>query len=416
MSVGTVDPTQPPVFDPNAQDPEKVQAMLAAPPPPVAIPDLSTAMPAPAATPGPTDVPQPTAAFTPPDSSAIAKSMTAPAIASNLPGSPPVVPPASTSPAATPEAPKTPSQTDDLKKAQDEEAKAREASDKAQLDVQKSQQPTVEERNQLLQQQVDHLKASQVEQQKQRDQFDTAQLAANTQLKQTQDIIKKFKYKDYFSNEDGSTNWGLKIGSALAAGLGAYGAGLTHGPNYALQILNKNMDDWHQSQVDHLNQLKDEEVSQRTGIQDAQLARQKAMSDLTLKDAGFDKLIAAQLDAAAARQSSASFAPSLTAAAAKLKLDAAEKETAAKKLAVELNLKLGDEERKRRGEESTIAKNNAEAGLANAKAGHLKGGHGGEPAMSGAVAAVSDYIKKNPDDQPGQYALAEKLGFKGQKA
>lgn len=361
MSVGyNPGPTSPPPFDPSAQDPAKIQAALAAAPPPVATPNAAPLpMPAPEAVPAPTDIAQPPA-FVPPDSSAIANNI---ASAGQPNAADPTTPGAPNAAPAMPAPEKTPTQTDDLKKAQDEEKKAREASDKAQLDLQASQQPSVEEKNKLLQQQVEHLKASQAEQQKQRDQFDTAQLAANDQLKQTQDLIKKFKYKDYFADDSGGTNWGLKIASSLSAALGAYGAGLTHGPNYALQILNKNQDDWHQSQLDHLNQLKDEEVMQRTGIQDAGLARQKALSDLTLKDAGFDKLIASQLDAAAARQSSASFAPSLTAASAKLKLDAAEKETAAKKTAVELNLKLGDEERKRRLDEASIAEKNALAGL-----------------------------------------------------
>lgn len=48
-----------------------------------------------------------------------------------------------------------------------------------------------------------------------------------------------------------------------------------------------------------------------------------------------------------------------------------------------------------------------------AKLGAHKGGGGG--GSTGALQQISDYIKKNPDDQPGQYALADKLGFHGQK-
>ncbi len=46
-----------------------------------------------------------------------------------------------------------------------------------------------------------------------------------------------------YKHENGETNYGKKIGAALAVGLGAFGAGLSGGPNYALQIVNKSIDD-----------------------------------------------------------------------------------------------------------------------------------------------------------------------------
>lgn len=397
MSVGAV-PTEPSPFDPNTQDPAKVAALLAAQPPPVAIPNAAPLAPepTPAAAPGSPNVSQ-----VPPDPGAVANSMALPTAGGTFAPQLSVPPSAGASPSTAPPPAETPKQTDELKSAQTEEQKARVVSDKATIDYQKTQQPGVEERAKLLQDQVDHLKASQAAQQTQRDQYATADLAANQQLKDTQDQIKKYKFRGYFDDGEGGTKWALKIGSALSAALGAYGAGLTHGPNYALQILNKNMDDYHQSQLDDLGKLKDEEVSQRTGIQDTALARQKAQADLTLRDAGFDGLISAQLNAAAARQSSASFAPSLTKMAAQLALDKAEKDTAAQKVLVDLNLKLGDEDRRKRGDEATINEKNSTAALNVGKLAHLKGGGGSSTSTVGANAEeLAKRIREGQDGKP----------------
>lgn len=47
----------------------------------------------------------------------------------------------------------------------------------------------------------------------------------------------------FYENEDGSTNYGKKIGAALAMAMGAFGSAITKGPDFALEIINKAVDD-----------------------------------------------------------------------------------------------------------------------------------------------------------------------------
>lgn len=47
----------------------------------------------------------------------------------------------------------------------------------------------------------------------------------------------------FYKNEDGSTNYGKKIGAALAIAMGVFGSALSKGPNFALEIINKAVDD-----------------------------------------------------------------------------------------------------------------------------------------------------------------------------
>jgi len=402
MSVGaTYDPTQPAPFDPNALTPEdqqRIAAQMAQPAPPV-IPSPSPGAPPPAppetgiAGINPTAVSQSIAAVGQPP-------MTVTASPPPAPSSAPSASPAASS--ATPAAAETPKQTDELKAAQSEAEKSRIANDKAQVDFQKAQEPFVHERENLANQQVANQQEAIRQQQEIQKRYQAAEDAANQQIQASQDAIKKFKFRDYFSDGEGGTNWVRKIGAALAAAAGAYGAGLTHGPNYALQILNKDMDDAHAHQVDELGKMKDEEVMQRTGLNDIRAARQKALADLTVNDAARDRLIGAQLEQVSARQKTAEFAPGLAKFAAQLKQDADEKDALAKKQLVELNLKLQDEGRKKELDTATINEKNAQAGLANAKAGHLKGGGGGGGGgvTGDAVSKLKDAIQNGKDGRP----------------
>lgn len=341
----------------------------------------------------------------------------------------PVAPPPVPAPAAAGAPPEVPAPstggTSDLQKAQEAEAKAREEYAKAQGEVQKAQQAGVEANQKIADQKVEDERAAQAERQRIAQQYAQADAAAQQQIQQTHDAIKNFKFRDYFSDGKGGTDWARKIGVSLATALGAFGAGLTRGPNYALQILNKDMDDAHAAQVDELGRMKDAEVTARTGLQDVQAARQKALADMTVADAARDRLVASQLEQSAARQKTAEFAPGLVAAAQKLRLDAAEKDTAAKKQLVELNVKLADEGRKAKLDEASIAEKGASTNLHNAQAAaggfsprHAKAGAGGggmsSPAQTQAVETLSTMIaEKKPYAELVSFANANHVPLEG---
>lgn len=61
----------------------------------------------------------------------------------------------------------------------------------------------------------------------------------------------------FYKNEDGTTNYGRKIGAAIAVALGSFGASLSHGPNYALSIINKAIDDDVSAQQANLAKTRD---------------------------------------------------------------------------------------------------------------------------------------------------------------
>lgn len=394
-------PTSPLPFDPNALTPEdqaRIAAQMAAPAP-VGLPPVPPAAgPAPSpASPSPTGI----------------DSIDPGAIANQIGsvGQPPpqvVPPPAAPAPPAATAAPaETPRQTDDLKAAQTEEQKAREASDKATLDFQRAQEPVVHQREEVANQQVAAQQASMRQQAEVQQRYQTAEDAANKQIAASQDAIKRFKFRDYFADGEGGTDWVRKIGAALAAAAGAYGAGMTHGPNFALQILNKDMDDAHAHQVGELEKMKDEEVMQRTGLGDIRTARQKALADLTINDAARDRLVATQLDQIAARQKTAEFAPGLAAAAAKLHQDATEKDALAKKQLVDLNLKLQDEGRKKTLDEASITEKTAQAKHLDAltswgpnRKAHAAGGSGGTGAHAPDPEGLAAAIRNGVDGRP----------------
>ena len=139
--------------------------------------------------------------------------------------------------------------------------------------------------------------------------------------------------------------------------------------------------------------MKDEEVMQRTGLNDIRLARSKALADLTVNDAARDRLIATQLDQIAARQKTAEFAPGLAKFAAQLHQDATEKDALAKKQLVELNLKLQDEQRKAHLDNASIDEKEALTKLHNVQAAaggfaRTAHGHGGAGGGGGSATSV----------------------------
>lgn len=311
-----------------------------------------------------------------------------------------------------PQAPEAiPGTTADVKDAMGKEKDAREEALKAQQDqleagqdIAGAKDEAATARSQAAAESVKHAEAIQA-------QYDKADAAAAQQIQQTQAALKNFKFKDYWADKSSAQ----RVISSLGVALGALGSGLTKTPNYALQILDKEMDRDHQAQVDNLNQLSDQAVQAHTGLQDSRAARTKAMADLTLADAGKDKLIASQLEEAAARSGDQNYKNVLTAQAAKLREESQGKEVEASKMLRTMNLadqhaqieaehlKAQDEYLKQHGEYF-------EKGGAKGHRGSGTGVGGG-----GDTGTISQYIKDHPDDQPGAYKLAERLGYHGKK-
>lgn len=153
---------------------------------------------------------------------------------------------------------------------------------------------------------------------------DKADAAATQQAAAAREAVKGFKFKDYWADKSSAA----RVGSALAVALGALGASLTKTPNFALQILDKKMDDDHRSQVERLQQLKDDEVMARTGIADAREARASALAALNIKGAAGLRVIKAQMEEAAARSTDANYKKMVAAKAAEWDAQAAERDKA----------------------------------------------------------------------------------------
>lgn len=324
-----------------------------------------------------------------------------PAVPSQAPGN--VGPPGSPLPQDAAAAPGT---TADVKDAMGKEKDAREEALKAQKDqleagqdIAGAKDEAATARSQAAAESVKHAEAIQK-------QYDDADAKAQQQIQQTQAALKNFKFKDYWADKSSAQH----VVSALGVAMGALGAGLTHTPNYALQILDKAMDRDHQAQVEHLNQLSDQQVMARTGLQDSRTARTRALADLSLGDAAKDKLIASQLEEAAARSSDQNYKNVVTAQVAKLREESQGKEVEAAKTLRSMNLAdqhAQIEAEHLKAQDEYLRQHGA---YFDKKAKHGAGGAGG-----GDTSQISQFIKDHPNDQPGAYAIAEKLGYRGKK-
>lgn len=174
-------------------------------------------------------------------------------------------------------------------------------------------------------QRVEAARQSQIEQEAITKRYDAADAAARQQVEQSSQALKKFKFRDFWANKSTA----MRVGSALANAMGAFGASINHTANFALEILNKEMDDDHRLQVDQMKQLSDDDVRARTGIQDVAQARQQALVGLTIKDAAKDRLIARSLEAAGAKSANENYKTAVDAHVARLRQEADEKDAAA---------------------------------------------------------------------------------------
>jgi hypothetical protein len=243
--------------------------------------------------------------------------------------------------------------------------------------------------------------------------YDKADAAAAAQLAQTQQALKGFQFRDYWANKSSAQ----KVLSALGVALGGFGAGLTHTANYALQILDKDMDDDHAQQVANLKLLSDDVLRARTGIDDARTARARATADLTAADAQKDRLISAQLTEAAARSDDANYKNIVAGHVAKLNEEAAAKDREAHKILRGMNLE--DQEKQARIDEIK-ARAEMERAHASGTGGfvpkHGRGsGHGGGGAgRGGAYDAFRTAVlgAKDPNNIPDLGKLATAAGLK----
>lgn len=220
-------------------------------------------------------------------------------------------------------------------------------------------------------------------------QYDKADGIAAQEIAKTKEALAGFKFRDLWAGKSTVQ----KIGSALSTALLAIGAGMMKTPKFAIEILDKEMDDDHKKQVEHLNQLNDQAVMARTGLQDSRAARAKALSDIQLGYAQKDRVVAAQFTAAADRAKSAAGAADANAYAAKLTQRAADSEVTAQKILSEYQLKA-DAEKARTNELNAQAEmERAHAAGTGGFVPKHKGGGGGGPGSSKVQHAAVELSK-----------------------
>jgi len=213
-------------------------------------------------------------------------------------------------------------------------------------------------------------------------QYEEADKRAQQAVDEAAKARKNFSFRSYWADKSSAT----RIASALFQALGAFGAGLTRGPNYALQILDKDMDDDHRMQVERLQQLSDDEVRARTGLADSREARKQALLQIQTNAAQGDAMIAAQLRAASAKSTDDNFKKNVDAFAAKLQQDSAQKLLEARAAVRNGIIKEQDDAAKRKEQEARTNLYNAQAAKARGHAGG--GGAGGGEAYDAFREAV----------------------------
>lgn len=232
-------------------------------------------------------------------------------------------------------------------------------------------------------------------------QYDDAEKLATTQMAQTQQALKDFKFRDLWS----SKTTVQKIGAALSSALLAIGAGMMKTPKYAIEILNKEKDDDYKQQLDHLAQLKDQDVMARTGLGDVRAARARAQADITMAAAHKDRVIASQFEETSLRAKDQNSAAEGMAYAAKLKQEADEKDLSAK---VQLRtFAMQDAVAKAKAEADALNEEYKRAQIKNldslaAMHGRTKpkgsgGGGGGGAAIGGAAEELARRIREGRD-------------------
>lgn len=192
---------------------------------------------------------------------------------------------------------------------------------------------------------------------------------------------------------DKSRNMAAVIFGGLGGAFSAAGGG--PGGNHALDQINKRLEQETERQKFNIQQASDQVVMARAGVRDAGLARAELLHNEDAKHVSRLNTIIAQ----GAATMSANGVPK------------AQQATDARIVALQGARDAAKE--KAQLDAAKLAEIQARTALYNHKAG--KGGGAGGGGQGGALATISSFIKQNPDDQPGAYALAERMGYHGPK-
>lgn len=104
--------------------------------------------------------------------------------------------------------------------------------------------------------------------------------------------------KDYWA--DKST--GQRIGAAIFSALGAFGASLARGPNYAQQIIDAAIKRDTDIQAERIGKLKDQVAMAAAGVKDAQAARATLLADVQARNESAYKTAASRMVADSVRR------------------------------------------------------------------------------------------------------------------
>lgn len=327
-------------------------------------------------------------------------------VAPPLPGAPPNGP----APAAggAPAAPKTPLEqaNQDVRDAAGDASKARKASDEAEMTVAQGGADLAHQNANFEGDRAVNQRIEQMDRDEAAARYDAADARAQQQVDQTAKARKDFTFRGYWADKSSAA----RIAGALFQALGAFGAGMTKGPNFALQILQQDMEDDHRSQVERLQQLKDDEIQAKTGVGDAREARKQALLGIQVNAAQADAMIAAQMRAAAAKSTDTNFQNQVSAFAAKLQNDSAQKMLEAR-AAVRGNIIKEQDDAAKRGEiaaRTRLYNAQADAGGFARGRGKGAGGGGGGGAPSAGVEEITGLISAGKS-YPELVAAANRL-------
>lgn len=312
----------------------------------------------------------------------------------------PVPPPAPGARPGEPETAKTPldKANADVKTAGADAEKARAVANDAEMAAAESGGALAHENAQL---EGDRVVNQRLEQQDREDaaaRYDAADAKAQQAVDQAAKARKDFTFRGYWADRSSTA----RIAGALFQALGAFGAGMTRGPNFALQILSQDMEDDHRSQVEKLQQLRDDEVQAKTGVADAREARKQALLGIQVNAAQADAMIAAQMKAAAAKSTDETFQTQVNAFAAKMQQASAQKMLEARAAVRDDLIKQMDDEAKRAETAARTRLLNAQADAGGFSRGRGKGGGGGGGAGVGgdAVSQLKAAIEAGKDGRP----------------
>ena len=180
--------------------------------------------------------------------------------------------------------------------------------------------------------------------------------AATQHLQQLEDERAKMKVKDLFEGRPGAA-----IAAALMEGLGAFAASMTGSPNFAMQVINKQVENYRQQQLDKVDQAS-------KGVENAKWMVENARMEMNAQEAGMYKSIAQQRAANLAK-----FGKSDAEVAADKIVQAASKEAEQRQAQNATMLaNRGEEQRQHAAQRaligSEIGKNNAETAKLGAEA------------------------------------------------